>query len=535
MALEPSNQQYSPSSWVNQISSLLNIGSSLDMERGRKKMILKPILISKNLNKNGEEEAVLLSPTSQMFHEPDYNVYVLAIMGWKVPIEVDAMKAEIQRTMLKHPRFSSLQVMDEINGSGKMRWVPTTVNMDDHIIVPQIAHDNMDTDKLVEEDISSLSTTNVDMSKPQWEFHVLNMKTSHAEATSIFRIHHSIGDGTSLMSLLLSCFRTTSDPTSLPTLPVSSSKDKSSLSLSNNKKTIWSLMWQYLIKFWLLIKFWFNTVVDVFLFIATALFLKDSQSPFTATRGYKWSTRQKYTYRTISLDDIKFIKNVTDCSVNDVVLGITQAAMSRYIHRRYEVEGKRKFLPEGMRCRANVIVNLRPALGVQTLAETIEKNVKVIQGNCIGFVIFPLTIAQFSNPLDYVRKSKTSMDRKKHSLGSLCTFYVSKLFLKFFGFKGAAKLAKRVPFQTTLAMSNVIGQLEEISCAGHPLVFVAPTCSGYPTGIMVHVCSYAKKLTFAIAADEGIIPDLNQLGDDFVDSFMLIKEAALSKLRTKAD
>ncbi|KAM3218728.1 hypothetical protein P3L10_023259 [Capsicum annuum] len=55
-------------------------------------------------------------------------------------------------------------------------------------------------------------------------------------------------------------------------------------------------------------------------------------------------------------------------------------------------------------------------------------------------------------------------------------------------------------------------------------------------GLMVHACSYAKKLTFAISVDdEGMIPDPKQLGDDFVDSFMLIKEAALSKLRTKID
>lgn len=53
---------------------------------------------------------------------------------------------------------------------------------------------------------------------------------------------------------------------------------------------------------------------------------------------------------------------------------------------------------------------------------------------------------------------------------------------------------------------------------------------------MVHVCSYAKKLTFTIAVNEGIVPDLNQLGDDFIDSFMLIKEAAdLAKLGTKVD
>ncbi|MCD7459644.1 hypothetical protein HAX54_041489 [Datura stramonium] len=501
---------------------------------GKKTMILKPIKISKNLD--DENEAVLLSPPSRMFHEPSYNVYVLAIMGWKVAIEVDAIKAELQTKMLKHPRFSSLQVMDETDGGGNMRWVPTTVNMDDHVIVPQlITDDNTDTDKLVEEYISNLSTTTVDKSKPLWDFHVLNVKTSHAEATSIFRFHHSLGDGVALMSLLLSCFRTISDPTSLPTLPLSSSsssKDKSNL--SNRKKNWLLIMWQYLLKLWLLITLLSNTVVDVLLFIATALFLKDSQSPFTAIQGFNASTRQRYIYRTVNLDDIKFIKDVTNAKVNDVVLGITQAAMSRYIHRRY---GKSKFLQQGMRCRANVIMNLRPVLGVQSVAEMIEKNASVIQGNCFGFFIVPLTISQLENPLDYVRKTKTSMDRKKHSLEAQCTFYASQLFLKFFGFKGAAKLAQRVPFQTTLAVSNVIGPREEVSCAGHPLEFIAPACSGYPTGIMVHVCSYAKKLTFVIAVDEGIIPDLNQLGDDFTDSYMLIKEAAvLTKLKmTKVD
>ncbi|KAH0726583.1 hypothetical protein KY284_002448 [Solanum tuberosum] len=491
-------------------------------------MSLKPLgIISKNLDEG--EEAMLLSPSSRMFHEPNYNVYVFAIMGWKVPINVDSIKTELQSKMLKHPRFSSLQVMDESDGGGNMRWIPTTVNIDDHVIVPQLADNNVDKDELVEDYISNLSTTNVDMSKPLWDFHILNVKTCHAEATSVFRIHHSIGDGVALMSFLLSCFRTTSDPTCLPKLPVfsSASKDKST---KNRKKNLW----QFLVKLWFLIKLLFNTIVDVLLFIATALFLKDSQTPFTTTQGFNASARQRYIYRTISLDDIKFIKDVTNAKVNDVVLGITQAALSRYIHRRY---GKGKFSLEGMRCRANVIVNLRPALGVQAIAEMIEKNVAVIQGNCFGFVLIPLSIAQSENPLDYVYKAKTSMDRKKHSLESQCTFYASQLFLNLFGFKGAAKLTQRVTSQTTLALSNVIGPREEISCAGHPLEFVAPTCSGYPTGIMVHVCSYANKLTFTIAVDEGIIPDLKQLGDDFIQSFMLIKEAAAhhTKLASKLD
>ncbi|XP_060218402.1 wax ester synthase/diacylglycerol acyltransferase 11-like [Lycium barbarum] len=188
-----------------------------------------------------------------------------------------------------------------------------------------------------------------------------------------------------------------------------------------------------------------------------------------------------------------------------------------------------------MRCRANVIVNLRPALGLQAVADMIEKNAVVIQGNCLGFVLIPLTIAQLENPLDYVHKAKTSMDRKKHSLESQCIFYASQLLLKFFGFKGSTKLSQRAPSQTTPTFSNVVGPIEEVSCSGHQLAFLAPTCYGYPTGLLVHVCSYAKKLTFTIAVEEGIIPDPNQLGDDFVHSFMLIKEAALAKLRIKVD
>nr|XP_009760680.1 PREDICTED: O-acyltransferase WSD1-like [Nicotiana sylvestris] len=146
-----------------------------------------------------------------------------------------------------------------------------------------------------------------------------------------------------------------------------------------------------------------------------------------------------------------------------------------------EVEGKRKFLLERRRCRATTLVNLRPALGDQAISEMIEKNAVVIQENCFAFVIIPLNIAPLENPLDYVRKAKTTMDRIKHSLASQCAFYVLQLILKFFGFKGVTTLAKRLPSQTTLVFSNVVGPVEEASWSGHPLASLAPTCYGHPT------------------------------------------------------
>ena len=60
----------------------------------------------------------------------------------------------------------------------------------------------------------------LDRSRPLWDMHILNVKTSDAEAVGVIRSHHSLGDGTSLISLLLACTHKTSDPkdTVIPSL-----------------------------------------------------------------------------------------------------------------------------------------------------------------------------------------------------------------------------------------------------------------------------------------------------------------------------
>lgn len=63
---------------------------------------------------NGSGEAVPeeepLSPSARLFHEPNFNVYIIAIMGSKTRIYPDVVKDKLVHTLLKHPRFSSLQV-----------------------------------------------------------------------------------------------------------------------------------------------------------------------------------------------------------------------------------------------------------------------------------------------------------------------------------------------------------------------------------------------------------------------------------------
>ena len=69
---------------------------------------LNPIKTSRD-GGNGEEGQPL-SPMARLFHEPGSNVYIVGIFGSKTKIYPDVAKASLVKGLLKHPRFSSLQV-----------------------------------------------------------------------------------------------------------------------------------------------------------------------------------------------------------------------------------------------------------------------------------------------------------------------------------------------------------------------------------------------------------------------------------------
>lgn len=71
----------------------------------------------------------------------------------------------------------------------------------------------------------------------------------------------------------------------------------------------------------------------------------------------------------------------------------------------------------------------------QALADMMEKNSKVRWGNWISYVLLPFTISLKDDPLDYVREAKATINRKKLSLESLCTYSAAELLVKLFGAK----------------------------------------------------------------------------------------------------
>ncbi|CAN1793914.1 Wax ester synthase/diacylglycerol acyltransferase 11 [Linum perenne] len=384
---------------------------SLRWRRGGKPSpALKPIDVTRRpaVEAAAEEEEEVLSPAARMFHEPNFNVYIIAIMGCKTKID---------------PFLS--------------------------------------------------------------------------ESLGVFRIHHSLGDGTSLMSLLLACTRQMSDPEALPTIPTRKPKKEDGVG---------RVTWRMMVKVWMMVVLMWNTALDVLAFFLTAIGLTDTETALKGPEGVEHLPR-RFVWRTVSLDDFKFVKN----AMNTVRLYNILSGGSDD-----DTEANNSLPRQRIRMRSTLLVNIRPGAGIQALSDMMEKDTQVKWGNWIGFILLPFTIGIRDDPLEYVREAKAVVDRKKRSLESLFTFSIAELVLKLFGIKRSNDLSHRIITKTTLCFTNLVGPLEEIGFYGHHLSFIAPSSFNQP------------HMTIVLSVEESTIPDPHQLCDDILHSLQLIKNAVVS-------
>ncbi|CAL4973841.1 unnamed protein product [Urochloa decumbens] len=466
-----------------------------------------------------DEQDELVSPSARLVED----FYIVVVIGIATPVNLPAARAGIEAQLARYPRFRSIQAKD---GSGNPRWVPTTVDLDYHIIYPKLdeAAVARDPDRAVEDYVATLSTRPMDESRPLWEFHVLDFPTSEAAATTAIRVHHSLGDGMSLLTLLMACTRSAADPARLPAMPPLPTTRTGAIwetprpPASAGCLALAAWAWSFVLLAW-------HTVVDVASFFATIMFLRDPHTLFKRA-NHEPGQRKRLVHRALSLDDVKFVKNAMSCTVNDVLVGVTYAALSRYYFRKTGDADTSKEI----RVRSILLVNLRPTTSLQACVNMIEsgKESDVKWGNELGFIILPFHIGLHDDPLQYLRKAKKIVDRKKSSLEVVFTHLASEVILKIFGLKAAGAIFHRMISHTTISFSNMIGPVEQVEFCGHPVVFIAPSGYGPPEALTVNFQSYVNTMMVNLAVDEAQFPDPHELLDDFVESLRLIRGAASS-------
>jgi hypothetical protein len=80
--------------------------------------------------------------------------------------------------------------------------------------------------------MSTIAREHLPQNRPLWEIHIIKYPTKNAAGTLVFKLHHALGDGYSLMGALLSCLERADNP-SLPfTLP-SSQRPKTNFNISS--------------------------------------------------------------------------------------------------------------------------------------------------------------------------------------------------------------------------------------------------------------------------------------------------------------
>ncbi|CAM0882131.1 unnamed protein product [Alopecurus aequalis] len=478
--------------------------------------------------KLGEEP---VSPTGRLFREPNFSCYIVSVFGLGGAIDLAAVRGGLEATLARHPRFCSVQVLDELEEDPKPKWVRTTVNIDDHVIVPDLdpTATSANPDRALEDYVSSLSTLPMDHSRPLWELHVLDFQTSDAAAALVLRVHHSVGDGVSLLSLFIACTRRASDEAALPALPTTAARRAGPVYALSSRPRL-SPSWGALAVFaaWVmsLLALVWHTVVDVACFVATATsILGDPPTLFKGAEGVEFRPK-RFMNRTLSLDDVKYVKNAVNCTINDVLLAVTSAALSRYYLRKTGETGR-----ETIKVRSTLLVNLRKTPGLHTLASMMEsgKDNGAQWGNRLGYMILPFHIAKHNDPLEYVRKATQVARRKKSSMESIFTYWSGSIILKIFGIKAAASLCVGMMRNTTMSFSNMAGPTEQVVFYGHPIVYIAPSVYGHPHAVTMHYLSYVNIIKLVLAVDEEQFPDAHDLLNDFDESLRLIREAASEK------
>ncbi|KAK9166257.1 hypothetical protein Scep_001448 [Stephania cephalantha] len=507
-----------------------------EAKTNQKKMVrhrIKPLSLSplSSTDDSSSSSEVLdyeepVTPAGRLFHRPEMEQVINCAVGVKNPIaDAEAIKEEIKKSlMIKHPRFRSVLVRDK---SGREHWRRLShVDLDSHVFVRDVVgssnrddDDDDDDEETVNGYIANLCvSSSLSLDKPLWEFHVLRR-----QKCLVLRVHHSLGDGISLMSLFLACCRKADDPGEIPTIGPTPTQSSSS---SRSSKTRPSLSMVSMLRWaWRAVMMGVLTLVFVLKFVGRALGVKDVKTCISGGDGVELLPRKLATAK-FKLDDLKFVKNaVSNATINDVLFGVISSGLSRYLDLKSPNE-----LQEGLEITGLAMVNLRKQPGLQELSKLMKDKSSSRWGNKFGFMMVPVYYHKHAtrDPLEYVSKAKATIDRKKLSLEAHFTYILGYLAMTLLGPKVPACLNYRIICNTSFTISNIYGPQEEITCTGNPVTYLRVTSTSLAHAITMHMVSYAGNAEMQVLAAKDIIPEPKVLAKCFEEALLEMKSAAQS-------
>ena len=422
----------------------------------------------------------------------DNSVNLMTIVGvWLLTpaITLDALRERIEYRLLKYDRFRQKAVADAMGA----HWVN-----DEHFditrhVVPahlQVAPGESERQAL-QRLCGELAMTPLDASRPLWQFQFID--SYEGGSALVARIHHCIGDGIALISVMMSITDGGADPPKRRKRAMAEmyggGMAKTMELLSNPKQPLMGSVMGGMD----MARTGYKLIGDV-----AALALMPDDSP-TALKGKPAGRKVVAWSEPMSLDDVKTVGKGLNCSVNDVLLGCVAGAVGAYLRGCGEE-------PAGKEIRAMVPVNLRPPEQAWQL------------GNRFGLapLVLPIGIV---NPVERTYAVHRRMNEMKGSYQPLLAFAVlamSGLFIKPVQDLVLGMFSKKA----TAVMTNVPGPAVPLKFCGSTLrqtMFWVP--SSGDIGVGVSILSYGGGVQFALITDAALCPEPQKIIDLFEPEF----------------
>ncbi|XP_027345758.1 O-acyltransferase WSD1-like [Abrus precatorius] len=459
---------------------------------------------------NFEDIAEPVSPSGRYFNTQVLCAYVFGFLESEVPIEFSQAKYLFEDVFLPiNPRFSSIMVRDE---GGEMKWKRVEVKAEDHIKVPIFPeNESLELyDQYYDEYVSKILMERTPQDKPLWEIHVIKYPTSNAAGTLIFKLHHALGDGYSLVGALLSCLQRADDPS----LPLSFPSRKPSASPPSKKgffrgfpSTVFSFL---------------NSISDFGWSIVKSSMIEDDQTPIRSGEEGVEFLPSVISNISFSLDHIKKIKSKLGVTINDVITGVIFYGIRLYMQ---EINNK----ATTANSTGLVMLSTRNIGSYQSVQDMMKADSKSPWGNHISFLhvnIPKLSQSSLSNPLEFVWKAQKIIKRKRNSFTVFLIEWLLDMELKLRGHEAVAKHIYGTLRNSSVVISNLIGPVEPMVLANHRVKGLYFTMTGGPESINIAVISYARTLRITLKTQKGFI-DEKKFKFCMVEAFEVITKAAM--------
>ncbi|MEO8525454.1 MAG: wax ester/triacylglycerol synthase family O-acyltransferase [Caldimonas sp.] len=443
----------------------------------------------------------------------DSDVNLMMIVGvWllRPGIAYEALCRRVEDKLLRYERFREIAVRD----SGGATWVGDSgFDIHRHVVREKLERGRGQSERAaLQERVGVLASQPLDPARPLWQFHLID--GYEGGSALIARVHHCIGDGIALISVMMTITDGGSDPPARRGRAARAETDGADWLNDVVLKPLGGLSAKAADLVEASIARALDALADPQQGLASsidgartvakvmgdvaAMAMMSDDSP-TLLKGKPNGRKIVAWGEPIALDRVKWIGKALGCSINDVLLASVSGAIGDWLRDQGDD-------PAGKEIRAMVPVNLRP----------LDQAWKL--GNRFGLapLVLPIGIA---NPVERVYAVRARMNALKASYQPLLAFAVLAV---------AGQMAKPVQDmilglfakKATAVMTNVPGPAVPLEFCGSTLrqtMFWVPASGDI--GVGVSILSYGGGVQFSLITDEALCPDPQAIIDRFEPEF----------------